>query len=158
MSANEYFMPTVWRIKGDLQEVYDICANFQDYHRWWPEVYLDIRTGTDEKTGSEVYDILSKGKLPYKLRWQSRKTAVNAPHSLSLRSNGDLEGHGTWMFEQDGDYVNVRFDWYVHAEKPLLKLLSPVMKPIFRSNHYWAMARGRESLERELQRRRAART
>lgn len=155
MRANEYYMPTNWRVKGDIREVYEVCSNFKDYDRWWPEVYLNIQVaGTDEETGNEVYALLTRGKLPYKLRWQSCKTAENAPHSLSLKASGDLAGHGTWKFEQDGEYVNVRFDWYVNAGKPMLKWLSPVMKPMFRSNHYWAMDRGLESLERELERRR----
>ncbi|TNJ62104.1 polyketide cyclase [Paenibacillus hemerocallicola] len=155
MAANQYFMPTNWRIKGDIWEVYEICSNFKDYQRWWPDVYLNIQeAGTDEETGNEVYAILSKAKLPYKLRWKSYKTTEHAPHSLSLKASGDMVGHGTWRFEQEGEYVNVQFDWYVNAEKPILKYLSPIMKPMFQSNHYWAMDRGKESLERELERRR----
>jgi hypothetical protein len=48
----------------------------------------------------------------------------------------------------------VRFDWNIVAEKPLLKYLSFLMKPIFRANHEWAMRRGQESLAREIERRR----
>jgi len=157
MAANEYYMPTRWRVKGNIWEIYEICSDFLDYQRWWPEVYLKIQKGgTDKETGNEVYDILSRGKLPYKLRWRSCKTSEQAPHSISLKSSGDLVGHGTWQFEQDGEYVNVQFDWYVNAEKPLLKLFSPILKPFFTSNHYWAMERGRESLEKELMRRRGS--
>ncbi|WP_127529898.1 SRPBCC family protein [Paenibacillus kobensis] len=157
MAANEYYMPTDWRVKGDIRDVYEICADFKGYQRWWAEVYLNIEdAGKDEETHGEVFAILSKGKLPYKLRWKSCKTAENAPHSISLKAEGDLAGRGTWTFEQDGEYVNARFDWYVNAEKPLLKYLSPMLKPVFRSNHYWAMARGREGLEREMERRRNA--
>ncbi|MBB6673575.1 SRPBCC family protein [Cohnella nanjingensis] len=158
MKANEYFMPTEWRVKGNIQEVYDVCSNFLDYQRWWPEVYLNIRAeGVDEETGNERYALLSRGKLPYKLRWFSSKTHEDAPRTLSLKASGDLAGRGTWRFEQDGEYVNARFDWYVNAEKPLLKRLSWFMKPIFRSNHDWAMRKGLESLNRELERRRTAR-
>ncbi|KKC48316.1 MULTISPECIES: SRPBCC family protein [unclassified Paenibacillus] len=157
MATNEYYMPTEWRIKGDIWEVFEICSNFPDYQRWWPSVYLKIDSaGKDLETGGEVYAILSKSKLPYKLRWQSCKTGEQAPHSISLKGTGDLTGHGTWTFQQDGDYVNARFDWYVTADKPLLRYLSPIFKPLFRANHYWAMDRGKESLERELERRRKA--
>ena len=41
------------------------------------------------------------------------------------------------------------------AEKGILKRLSLVMKPIFKANHHWAMARGEVSLKRELARRHA---
>jgi len=151
MSVNEYYMPTSWRVKGDIHEIYDVCSNFLDYKRWWPSVYLDIQTaGMDEETGNEVYSIYSKGWLPYTLRWRSCKTSESRPRLLSLKASGDLDGRGTWKFEQDGEYVNVHFDWYVTAEKPLLKYLSPIMKPIFRANHRWAMNKGLESLRQEL--------
>lgn len=155
MATNEYYMPTTWRVKGDVQEIYEICGNFLDYQRWWPSVYLNIAVaGVDEETGNEIYALLSRGRLPYKLRWNSCKTHEDPPHTISLKATGDLAGRGTWSFEQDGEYVNVRFDWYVNAEKPLLKYLSPIMKPIFRSNHYWAMGQGLDSLVKELERRR----
>lgn len=158
MRTNEYYMPTEWRVRGSVQEVYDICSDFLDYQRWWPEVYLNIQpAGIDEETKSERYALLTRGKLPYKLRWTSCKTHEDAPRTLSLKASGDLAGRGTWRFEQDGEYVIARFDWYVNAEKPLLKRLSWLMKPIFRSNHDWAMRKGLESLDRELSRRRTAR-
>jgi len=42
------------------------------------------------------------------------------------------------------------------ADKPLLKSLSFLMKPIFAANHHWAMRQGEESLQLELARRHAA--
>jgi hypothetical protein len=50
--------------------------------------------------------------------------------------------------------VNITFDWKLVAEKPLLRYLSFLFKPIFSANHRWAMARGEESLKRELARKR----
>jgi len=52
--------------------------------------------------------------------------------------------------------VNVTYDWKIKAEKPLLRYFSFIMKPIFSANHHWAMAKGEESLQRELARRHAA--
>lgn len=48
------------------------------------------------------------------------------------------------------------YDWRIEAEKPLLKRLSFILKPLFSMNHRWAMARGEESLKIELARRHAA--
>jgi hypothetical protein len=52
--------------------------------------------------------------------------------------------------------TTVTYDWLVIAEKGILKNLSVIMKPIFKANHHWAMARGEESLKLELARRHAA--
>jgi hypothetical protein len=50
--------------------------------------------------------------------------------------------------------VKVTGDWDIRADKPLLRYLSFLFKPIFSANHRWAMARGEESLRLELGRRR----
>jgi len=52
--------------------------------------------------------------------------------------------------------VNLTYDWRIRAEKPLLRWLSPLLKPLFAANHRWAMAQGERSLARELARRAAA--
>ena len=41
----------------------------------------------------------------------------------------------------------MRFDWFVYADKPLLRVLTPLLRPLFRWNHAWAIARAREGLE-----------
>ena len=41
MKARELHMPTVWRVKGSVEHVYDLLSRPQDFVRWWPEVYLD---------------------------------------------------------------------------------------------------------------------
>jgi len=62
---------------------------------------------------------------------------------------------GVWTFLQDWPVVDVVYDWRIRAEKPILRTLSFLLKPLFSANHRWAMARGEESLALELARRRA---
>jgi hypothetical protein len=51
--------------------------------------------------------------------------------------------------------VDVTYDWQLRGEKPLLRRLSFLLRPVFTANHRWAMARGEESLRLELERRAA---
>jgi hypothetical protein len=94
--------------------------------------------------------------LPYELRWQFRVTEKQPPSRMVIRAEGDLEGRGEWTFVPDGRWVDITYDWRVRADKPLLRYLSFVFKPILAANHRWAMARGEESLKLELARRHAA--
>ena len=41
----------------------------------------------------------------------------------------------------------MRFDWTVHADRRLLKILTPFLRPALRWNHNWAIARAMEGLE-----------
>jgi hypothetical protein len=40
-----------------------------------------------------------------------------------------------WTFVQDGPFVDVTYDWRLRVEKPLLKRLSFLLKPLFEANH-----------------------
>ena len=158
MALNDYHFITNWRVKGTVQEVADVIGDVAGLVRWWPSVYLDVdmlKAGDERGVGSE-YSLYTKGWLPYTLRWNFRVTDSNYPYGSSLEAQGDFNGRGIWTYEQDGDWVNITYDWKIRADKPLLRLLSPIMKPIFSANHRWAMEMGRDSLELELARRQAA--
>ncbi|MBV9645798.1 MAG: SRPBCC family protein [Verrucomicrobia bacterium] len=152
MATNDYHFVTRWRVLATPAAVYDLLVDAQSYLRWWPQVYLEVTTITPpgEHGLGAVNDLHTRGKLPYTLRWRARVTETRYPAGFTIEATGDFLGRGIWSFEKDGDGVNVIFDWRLRAEKPLLRYLSFLFKPLFRANHRWAMARGREGLQKEL--------
>ena len=90
----------------------------------------------------------TRGRLPYTLRWQARMVEDRRPHGWTIEATGDLVGRGVWRLEQRGELVAVRYDWQVAVEKPLLRPLTPILRPVYAANHRWAMARGFEGLNR----------
>lgn len=156
MSDNAYHFITTWHVQSTVKEVTDVLGDAADLPRWWPSVYLEVKQlePGDENGIGRVIDLYTKGWLPYTLRWKFRVSEVN-PKGYTLEAIGDFVGRGIWTFEQEGDQVKAVYDWKISAEKPLLKRLSFLMKPIFSANHQWAMARGLESLKLELERRKA---
>jgi hypothetical protein len=156
MLSNEYQLYTDWRVQGRVEDVFDLVHDLTALPRWWPAAYLDVieREQGDPITGvGKVADIVSRGWLPYELRWQARIQHAEPPRGFTIVASGDFEGRGIWRFEQDGDWVNAHFDWRLRAEKPGVRELSVLLKPIFSANHRWAMARGERSLALELRRR-----
>jgi len=157
MTSNEYHFVTTWRVSAALQEANDIIGNAPDLPRWWPSVYLEVKEleKGDERGLGKVIDLYTKGWLPYTLRWQFRVIESRHPYGFTLEAWGDFVGRGIWTFEPNGEHVNITYDWNIHADKPLLRAFSFIMKPIFSANHRWAMQKGLESLRLELARRRA---
>ena len=157
MAANTYHFITHWRVESTVEEVFDIISDAQDLARWWPSVYLGGRVwkGGGRKCGCRSVEVFTKGWLPYTLRWQFRITEANPPFFFSLEAWGDFVGSGIWQFQQEDSWVHVTYDWQLRAEKPLLRALSGLLKPVFSANHHWAMARGEESLKLEIRRRHA---
>ncbi len=152
MAAHDYIFVTHWRMPGTCAQVYEVLEQAADLPRWWGMVYLRVRevdAGGDDGVG-RTFDLHTRGWLPYELRWQLVVTGTSRPTRISFSARGDFNGTGAWLFRQDGDDVDIRFDWAVRADKPLLRRLSWLMKPVFAANHRWAMARGEEGLRAEL--------
>jgi hypothetical protein len=155
--SNEYQFLTNWRVEGTCGEVADVLGDPLALSRWWPSVYLDVRElrKPDARGVGQRVRLHTKGWLPYTLTWEFEVVESRYPYGFTIAANGDFEGVGVWTFDESGPYVDVAYDWRIRAEKPLLRNLSFLLKPIFEANHRWAMARGEESLVLELARRRA---
>jgi len=157
MPDNRYHFLTEWRVEGTCGEVADILGDPLALARWWPSVYLrvDEIVPPDARGVGRRVVLLTKGWLPYTLRWEFEVVESRYPHGFTIVAQGDFDGRGVWTFEQNGRFVDIRYDWRLRAEKPLLRRLSFVLKPLFEANHRWAMARGETSLKLELARCRA---
>ena len=121
-------------------------ADARTYPEWWRPVYLDVETDGPPALGRVSHQHF-KGRLPYHLHTRSRVVRLEAPRLLSVEVDGDLRGQGTWTLTPAAHGTHVRFDWRVYADRRLLRLLTPVLRPAFRWNHNWAIARAVEGLE-----------
>lgn len=157
MSSEQYHFVTHWRVEGTPEEVYRIIEDATEFVRWWPAVWLrvEVLDPGDQNGIGKTARVLSKGWLPYLLQWTARTVEKEFPNRIVIHASGDFEGKGRWSFRADSPYVDVEYTWTVEANKPLLRYLSFLLRPIFAANHRWAMARGEESLRLELARRRA---
>ncbi len=152
----DYQFITRWQVPAPAEEVYRTLEDVDTLATWWPSVYLDVKArkpGQPGGVGKEV-ELYTKGWLPYTLRWRFRVTETHFPTGFALEAFGDLAGRGIWTFTPNATGCAVVYDWRIAAEKPLLKYLSFLMKPLFSANHHWAMRRGLKSLNLELRRRR----
>jgi hypothetical protein len=154
MAVNEYHLTTDWCVEGTVQEVSDLLGDTAAMARWWRAFVIDLeeREPGDARGIGKVVALHVKGWLPYELRWSFRVTESRAPHGFSIEAWGDLNGRGRWTLEEEGRFVNVHYDWRISADRPLLRYCSFALKPLFASNHRWAMARGVEGIALELRR------
>ncbi len=152
---SHYHIVTTWRVPGTVEEAARILADVEELPLWWPEVYLGVQVlAPGDATGlGFAAALLTRGWLPYLLRWQLRVTEVS-DRGLVLEADGDLRGRGEWHFAQEGPTAVIGYDWRVEARKPMLRAFGPALAPLFAWNHRWAMARGEEGLRREMARRR----
>ncbi len=144
--AAAYVFVDEWDVRAPIETVFDLLADATSYPQWWRPVYFSVEAdgpvGLDQTSRHHF-----KGRLPYTLRMQARMTAYERPRRFEVEVDGDLRGVGAWTFRDQDGKTHVRWDWTVFADKPLLRVFTPVLRPLFRWNHTWAVARAREGLE-----------
>ena len=144
--AHDYVFVDEWDVAAPPEPVFDALADGRTYPEWWRPVYIDVETNGPPGLG-RVSKQHFKGRLPYHLRTSSTITRYDRPTHLGAEVDGDLRGAGLWTLTPFEGGTHVRFDWRVHADKPILRVLTPLLRPLFRWNHAWAIARARDGLE-----------
>jgi uncharacterized protein YndB with AHSA1/START domain/quercetin dioxygenase-like cupin family protein len=141
-----YVFVDEWDVAAPREAVFAAIADARTYPEWWRPVYLDVDADGPAELGKESRQHF-KGRLPYHLHTRSRVVALEAPRTVTAEVDGDLRGRGTWTLTPTATGTHVRFDWQVHADRRLLRALTPVLRPVLRWNHNWAIARAMEGLE-----------
>jgi uncharacterized protein YndB with AHSA1/START domain len=146
-TSREYVFVDEWDVAAPREAVFAAIADARTYPEWWQPVYIEVDADGEPALGKESRQHF-KGRLPYHLHTRSRIVALEAPHVIEGEVDGDLRGHGRWtLTDTPGGGTHVRFDWRVHADRRLLRILTPVLRPALRWNHAWAIARAVEGLE-----------
>jgi uncharacterized protein YndB with AHSA1/START domain len=154
MAAQYQFVDT-WFVPGaSPEEVYDVIGDQLSYPGWWGRVFLSV-TGDDgpPRAGKRV-SIVAKGFLPYKLHFDSETVEAERPTRIRMTLSGEFGGGGEWTFQPAEGGTRAQLDWRPSVSKPLVKHLTPVLRPLFRKNHLWTMDRGQEQILNEVHRRR----
>lgn len=143
---SEYVFADEWDVAAPPEAVFELIADARTYPSWWRPVYIDVESEGEPQLGA-VSAQHFKGRLPYHLRTRSTITVFDRPQQVGADVVGDLRGRGLWTLTPKHGGTHVRFDWSVFADKPVLRALTPLLRPAFRWNHAWAIARAREGLE-----------
>lgn len=150
MATNEYYFLDEWFIPHPIDQVWPYIADNLAYPQWWGEVYDRITPLNDlppDSVGAKA-EVQAHGRLPYRIHFVAEITQVEAPHRLGLKAEGDLTGSGLWTLKPVEGGTAVSFEWIVRADKPVIRLFSPILKPIFAWNHRWTMKKGEAALKR----------
>jgi uncharacterized protein YndB with AHSA1/START domain len=144
--AREYAFLDEWDVDAPQAAVFHALADSTTYPDWWKPVYIEVTAEGEPRVG-QVAEHHFKGRLPYTLKTSSTIVRIDAPDELEVEVVGDLTGKGVWTLTPRDGKVHVHFDWRVIADRPLLRYLSPVLRPVFRWNHNWSVKRAIEGLE-----------
>jgi hypothetical protein len=139
---NEYRFVDRWFVRASLEATYDVIGDTVGYPRWWGDVFVSVDGDAGPPRPGRHVSIVSRGRLPYLLRWEAQVLEADAPRGFAFVMTGDFVGSGGWTFDSGDAGTSATFEFRPRVEKAGVKQLSPILKPLFRWNHRWAMERG----------------
>jgi uncharacterized protein YndB with AHSA1/START domain len=133
-------------VAAPAEQVFDALADARTYPEWWTPIYREVLTDGPPQVGRASRQRF-RAKLPYTLSTVSTIVALESPKRFEVEVTGDLRGHGVWTLTPHDDIVHVRFDWHVHADRTIIRVLTPILRPLFRWNHAVAIRAAMRGLE-----------
>ena len=153
MAANVYQFEDRWYVPFPIEKVWEVLSRPEEYPNWWRGVYLSA----EPLDGGKIRDagartaVIAKGWLPYKLRFTLETLRLKKPTLIEFRATGDFVTDASrWILEPAGSGTTVTLEWNPRVEKRAIKLLSPLLKPLFRWNHNWTMKTGQRRIAQYL--------
>ncbi len=157
LTNREYEFVDEWHVDAPPEAVFDVLADGSTYPQWWRPVYISTEADDGPPELGKVVKHHFKGRLPYTLRVTTTTVGLERPHRIEVETDGDLRGTGIWtLTRSESGGTHVCFDWRVHADRKLLRLLTPLLRPALRWNHKWAIARAMDGLEPFAQKQKVA--
>ncbi len=135
-----------WVIAAPIERVYEVIGDPLGYERWWTDFVLEASGDSGPPVPGKRNELLVKAYLPYKVNFGLEVLQAERPRQILSRLSKDFDGTGEWTLEETEDATAATLDWRPSVNHPLIKYLTPVLRPLFRSNHNWAMRRGERQL------------
>lgn len=148
----DYVFITIWHIKAPVKDVWKAIFLSLEWPSWWKGVVCvkPIKVDTQHKGVGSIAEYTWKSVLPYTLTFQTVATKVIENKELEGKASGELEGIGLWTFSEKNGITTARYEWRVNMTQPLLKALSPILRPVFIWNHNQIMTQGEKGLRKLL--------
>jgi uncharacterized protein YndB with AHSA1/START domain len=151
MSSTQFHLETQWVMTAPPVAVWEALSKPEGWPTWWRAVEKVEVIDPGDASGLGAYRRFTwRTALPYAITFNMRTTLIEPLSIIEGRADGELDGTGRWTLTAADGETHVRYDWIVEATKPWMRVLAPVLRPVFAWNHDKVMEWGREGLERKL--------
>ncbi len=147
----QFSLVTHWHLDAPIERVWEALVVPQQWPRWWRYVIAvaELEKGDADGVGA-LRRYTWSSRLPYRLSFAMRTTVVERPSRMEGIASGDLDGSGRWRLEAIGNTTRVRYEWTVAVGKAWMRLLAPLLAPVFAWNHDQVMREGGRGLAQHL--------
>ena len=142
----EYRFLDHWFVPAPAGDVYDVLGHVKGYPDRWGDSFLSVEGDDGEPYPGTPRQPADEGisPVPPALVADVHRCRTANPDRIGAR--GDFVGTGTWILEEAPGGTNVALDWRPRVAKRLVRSFTPLLRPLFGSNHHWAMERGQQHI------------
>lgn len=147
----DFVLVSRWRIAAPPAAVWGLLADPQGWPAWWPYVRSVrlLRAGSGSGLGS-LRRIEWGSALGYGISLDVTTTRIVKQREIEGHAHGDLDGVGLWNIESDAQATLVTYHWAVALRRPWMRLMLPLLRPLFVWNHHAVMLAGARGMARQL--------
>jgi uncharacterized protein YndB with AHSA1/START domain len=150
---NVYSFRMMWKFEAPIDAIWELINQPESWPQWWKNCRNVERLNEGDASGAGAARRFSmKTQLPYTLQFVVTTTRVSAPRLLDGQVTGELEGSVRWELNQEHTATTVRYYWDVAPERAWMRLLSPMLRPVFVWNHRSMMRNAGLAFSRMLNR------
>jgi uncharacterized protein YndB with AHSA1/START domain len=149
--VRQYTLVTHWNLGAPVERIWDALVAAEDWPKWWRYVQavVPVEKGDAQGIGA-IRRYTWSSRLPYRLSFEMRTTALTRPAFIEGVAAGDLNGTGRWRLSPLGTNARVRYEWTVTTGKGWMNVLAPLLAPVFAWNHDQVMHEGGHGIARHL--------
>jgi uncharacterized protein YndB with AHSA1/START domain len=149
--VKQFSLVTHWHLDAPIERVWDALETPEEWPHWWRYVHtvVELEQGDTQGIGT-LRRYTWTSRLPYRLSFEMRTTAIERPTFIEGVAAGDLIGTGRWRLEAHGDSTRVQYEWVVVPGKKWMRLFAPLLTPMLAWNHDQVMREGGKGLARHL--------
>jgi uncharacterized protein YndB with AHSA1/START domain len=151
MAAKQFNLMTEWRLDAPVERVWPLLTSIEEWPLWWRAVSkVELLKAGDANGLGSIHRITWKTALPYQLTFDTRMTRIEPMSIIEGQASGELDGRGLWTLRPEGERTHVRYDWNVEVTKRWMRVLEPILRPVFAWNHTVVMGWGEEGIRSRL--------
>jgi uncharacterized protein YndB with AHSA1/START domain len=135
-----------WVVRAPIERVYDAIGDVRGYERWWTDFVIRATGDEGPPAPGKRSQLLVKAYLPYKVNLGLEVIEAERPRRILSLLSKDFDGSGEWTLDETAGGTVATLDWRPSVNHALIRYLTPALRPLFRSNHNWAMQRGERQI------------
>jgi uncharacterized protein YndB with AHSA1/START domain len=146
-----YSFRMVWQFAAPIDTVWELINKPESWPQWWKNCRKVERLREGDSNGAGAARRFSmQTQLPYTLQFVVTTTGISPPKLLDGSVAGQLEGTVRWELSQDDSVTTVRYYWDVAPTRAWMRLLSPILRPVFVWNHRSMMKNAGQGFSRMM--------